>query len=236
MDPRQLYVDERLLGACVYCGGPPDTSDHVPSKVLLDDPLPLNLPVVEACAICNHAFSLDEEYLACFLDCVLAGSAEPAAIQREKSRRTLLHSSELANRLRLSRQVDDAGTVIWTPENDRVQNVVVKLARGHAAYELSLPQLDEPEEIMFRPLLVMSDEEKAVFENAGSSEAAGMARNRKSCVPSSLQCVPLRRSGWTVDRCPTPSIPVLRRSIGRRARPNGAGGLPGLSRPLGLSS
>ena len=170
MDPRQLYVDERLLGACVYCGGPPDTSDHVPSKVLLDDPLPLNLPVVEACAICNHAFSLDEEYLACFLDCVLAGSAEPAAIQREKSRGTLLHSSELANRLRLSRQVDDAGTVIWTPENDRVQNVVVKLARGHAAYELSLPQLDEPEEIMFRPLLVMSDEEKAVFENAGSSE------------------------------------------------------------------
>ncbi len=173
MDPRQLYVDERLLGACVYCGGPPDTSDHGPSKVLLDDPLPLNLPVVEACAICNHAFSLDEEYLACFLDCVLAGSAEPAAIQREKSRRTLLHSSELANRLRLSRQVDDAGTVIWTPENDRVQNVVVKLARGHAAYELSLPQLDEPEEIMFRPLLVMSDEEKAVFENAGSSELQG---------------------------------------------------------------
>ena len=173
MDPRQLYVDERLLGACVYCGGPPDTSDHVPSKVLLDDPLPLNLPVVEACAICNHAFSLDEEYLACFLDCVLAGLAEPAAIQREKSRGTPLHSSELANRLRLSRQVDDAGTVIWTPENDRVQNVVVKLARGHAAYELSLPQLDEPEEIMFRPLLVMSDEEKAVFENAGSSELQG---------------------------------------------------------------
>jgi hypothetical protein len=173
MDPRHLRVDDRLLGVCVYCGGPPDTSDHVPSKVLLDDPLPVNLPVVEACATCNRAFSLDEEYLACFLDCVLSGSAEPAALQREKTRRTLLHSPELGNRLRMSRQVDDAGAIIWAPENDRVWNIVVKLARGHAAFELSLPQLDEPEEVVFRPLPVMSDEERAAFENEGGGELQG---------------------------------------------------------------
>jgi hypothetical protein len=39
MDPRHLPVDRRLVGGCVFCGGEPGTSDHVPSKVLLDDPL-----------------------------------------------------------------------------------------------------------------------------------------------------------------------------------------------------
>jgi hypothetical protein len=48
MDPRHLFVDERLTGTCVYCGGQPDTRDHVPSKAFLDDPLPPDLPVVEA--------------------------------------------------------------------------------------------------------------------------------------------------------------------------------------------
>lgn len=37
MDPRKLFVDERLLEMCAYCGGQPDTRDHVPSRVLLDD-------------------------------------------------------------------------------------------------------------------------------------------------------------------------------------------------------
>lgn len=40
MDPRHLPVDSRLVGGCVFCGGEPGTRDHVPSKVLLDDPLP----------------------------------------------------------------------------------------------------------------------------------------------------------------------------------------------------
>ncbi len=37
MDPRKLFIDERLTGMCVYCGTRPDTRDTVPSKVLLDD-------------------------------------------------------------------------------------------------------------------------------------------------------------------------------------------------------
>ncbi len=59
------------------------------------------------------------------------------------------------------------------PDNDRVRNVVLKLARGHAAYELSLPQLDEPEEIVFGPLLAMSEVERADFESAGCGELRG---------------------------------------------------------------
>ena len=71
MDPRHLFMDERLTGMCVYCGAQPETRDHVPSKVLLDEPYPPELPVVGACEKCNASFSMDEQYLACFL--VLCG-------------------------------------------------------------------------------------------------------------------------------------------------------------------
>jgi hypothetical protein len=42
MDPRHLFIDERLTGRCVYCGGRPNTRDHCPSKVLLDEAFPAN--------------------------------------------------------------------------------------------------------------------------------------------------------------------------------------------------
>lgn len=71
MDPRHLFIDRRLTGMCVYCGDQPDTRDHVPSKVFLNEPYPPELPVVAACKRCNESFSLDEQYLACFLDCVI---------------------------------------------------------------------------------------------------------------------------------------------------------------------
>jgi hypothetical protein len=115
MDPRHLYVDKRLVGVCVYCGGTPDSSDHVPSRVLLDDPLPGNLPVVDACTACNNSFSSDEEYVACLLECVLAGTVDPVALPREKIRSALMHSPDLANRIRSSQRVDGAGAVTWMP-------------------------------------------------------------------------------------------------------------------------
>lgn len=173
MDPRQLSVDKRLMGVCVYCGGPPDTHDHVPSRVLLDDPPPDDLPVVDACTACNQGFSLDEEYLACFLECVLAGSTDAKHLRREKIKRALSRNDRLCARIQASARFDDHGVLIWEPEAKRVQNVVLKLARGHAAYELSLPQLDDPETVFVSPLLAMSEADRKAFENAGSGEVRG---------------------------------------------------------------
>ena len=76
------YADERRKGFCVHCGGPYETDDHMPSKVFLDRPYPENLPVCPACATCNEGFSKDEEYLACLLECVLAGDTDPQKIGR----------------------------------------------------------------------------------------------------------------------------------------------------------
>ena len=47
--------------------------DHVPSKVLLRQPYPENLPVVEICSRCNSGFAKEEEYVAAFVSAVVWG-------------------------------------------------------------------------------------------------------------------------------------------------------------------
>ena len=72
---RQLhsFADDRLLAGCVYCSGSTETRDHIPSRVLLDEPYPENLLVIPACGSCNESFSLDEEYVACLVECARTG-------------------------------------------------------------------------------------------------------------------------------------------------------------------
>ncbi len=162
-----IFSDKRFSGFCVFCGGLPETHDHVPSKVFLDDPLPGNLPTVHACKKCNNGFSLDEEYVACFLESVLSGSADPTKVSRQKIQNSLRTNPDLSKRIQESMRTEPDGTLMWLPEFDRVKNVVVKLARGHSAYELSLPQIEEPTDFSFQPLMLMSDEERDSFESAG---------------------------------------------------------------------
>lgn len=150
-----------MTGVCVFCGGSPDTRDHVPSRVLLDDPVPENLPVVDCCQSCNSGFSLDEQYVACLIDCVLAGSASAKRAARPKVSRILAETPELAARIAAAEIHQEDGQQTWRPEMDRVQTVILKLARGHVAYELSLLQLEEPRNIACVPLVAM--DEKAVM-------------------------------------------------------------------------
>lgn len=165
-----LFVDERLLGQCVYCGAMPESRDHVPPKIFLDDPLSESTSVVESCSACNQGASLDEEYLACFLESVLYGSSHEA--QRPKVRAALDHNPRLAARIEACARVDGARK-IWVPEVERVRNVILKLSRGHTAYELSLAQTDEPVEVSFTPLLTMSTKEREEFETCGAGEIRG---------------------------------------------------------------
>jgi len=171
MDPRHhVFRDERLMGRCVYCGGPPETRDHVPSRFLLDEPLPGNLPVVDACAECNQSFSLDEEYVGCLIDCALTGTARPSDAHREKVRRALERNANLVARLDGRKRVDGRGALVWMPEADRVRAVVLKLACGHTAFELSLLQLDDPGFVEAVPLLAMPDARRDSLERASAGE------------------------------------------------------------------
>jgi len=164
MDPRQLFMDERLKGICAYCGAEPDTRDHVPSKVLLDEPYPPELPVVGACERCNATFSLDEQYLACFLECVLAGTAEPSGLQRSNVRRILSESPSLKARIAASQRKNEAGELTWKPEADRVRRIITKLAQGHVAYEL-YPNPEEATAVSFTPLRLLGEQERSKFED-----------------------------------------------------------------------
>ncbi|HEY0153102.1 MAG TPA: hypothetical protein VGB92_13950 [Longimicrobium sp.] len=164
MDPNKLPLDSRWNEFCVFCAGTPDTRDHVPSKVLLDEPFPPDLPVVQSCKACNNSFSLDEEYLACFLECTIIGSVDPAALERQKVQRIMVKKPALATRIKASQKVDEAGRLVWEPELDRVRKVVQKLAQGHAAYEYGEIQVCEPTSIEIWPLATRSREAVSRFE------------------------------------------------------------------------
>lgn len=163
MQQLRCYGDDRNRRLCVHCGGPDETVDHVPSKVLLDEPYPENLMAVSACRKCNNGFSPDEEYLACLLECVIAGDTAPENLHRAKIARILQENSSLSVRLQRARTNGVEGPV-WAAESDRVSRVVLKLARCHAAFELNEPQLNEPSHLGVKPLPLMTEDEREAFE------------------------------------------------------------------------
>lgn len=150
--------DERLDGFCSYCGKKPETRDHVPSKVLLDKPFPENLPIVPACKKCNEDLSLDEEYFACLIECILCGTTEIDKLKREKIRKILSKKPKLHLRLsKAQKQID--GNISFETEETRIRNVILKLARGHVKYENSEINLESPSFYSVKPLVSMNKEE-----------------------------------------------------------------------------
>ena len=163
MDPRKLFIDDRFPGICAYCGAVTDSRDHVPSRILLDEPYPNNLPVAESCIQCNQGFSLSEEYSACLIECVIQGTTIPNSNFRSKVAETLVSRPSIRQRIELGKEVDENNNTIWKPELERVTEVVLKLARGHVSYELGIQHIESPEIIEIFPIQVMSEEQIELF-------------------------------------------------------------------------
>lgn len=161
--------DKRQSSLCAYCGGPVETRDHVPSKVFLDSPYPVNLPVVPSCEACNSGFSPDEQYTACLIECTLAGSARWEDIERECIAITLKKDRRIKSQMEGARQTMIDESTWFRVEDSRISAVVLKLARGHAAYELAEPQLEEPESVLITTLIQMNSRQRAVFEEIPST-------------------------------------------------------------------
>lgn len=181
VDQLSDFADSRLIAGCIYCGGLDDTRDHVPSRVLLDLPFPENLPIVPACRRCNTEFSSDEEYLACLIEAVLAGTTDPDRIERSRVAATLRRKPGLRARIQSGRRVT-GDQIAFDFEYARVRNVVLKLARGHAAFELSALNRSEPTAIAWWPMPLMSPEERDsynashVVRTLGEVGSRGMQR------------------------------------------------------------
>lgn len=101
--------------------------------------------------------------MACFLGCVVSGTTNPERQTREKIARILTNAPALAARIQSSLVTPASSDLVWSPELERFQTVVVKLARGHIAYELSLPKIEEPSEVRMMPLALMPVEDRNVF-------------------------------------------------------------------------
>lgn len=163
MDQLRNYGDTRQTGSCAYCGRATGTRDHVPSRVLLDEPYPTNLPVVPACDECNQSFSLDEQYVACLVECSRLGTSDPAVLERTKVGRILRENPALASRLRQATE-RDGGPVSPKVEPDRLERVVLKLAKGHALFELNEPMYDPPAHVSALAFHNLGPEERQTFE------------------------------------------------------------------------
>lgn len=155
--------DTRNKGFCAHCGGPEQSRDHNPSKIFLDDPLPDNLPVAASCQACNAGFSDDEEYVACLMECVIAGHVEPARLARASVAKTLSGNQRLRREILAARREED-GAVVWDPNAERLQRIAIKLARGLVDFELNEPQLHAPDGVGIVPLILMSDDARRIFE------------------------------------------------------------------------
>ena len=59
----------------------------------------------------------------------------------------------------------DEEKVIWHPEIERIKKVVVKNARGHAFFEFGEPMLEKPDRVWAMPLSLLSELQRAEFEN-----------------------------------------------------------------------
>lgn len=163
VDQVKDLADSRLLHGCTYCGGLEETRDHVPSRVFLDAPLPENLPIVPACRRCNSSFSLDEEYFACVIEAVMAGTTDPDCFERTQIAEIVRRNSGLRSRIETAKQ-DSSGQIVFTVEEARIRNVLLKLARGHVAFELSALRRDEPHSFAWCPIPSMNAEQVESFD------------------------------------------------------------------------
>ena len=198
------YSDERLKGACVHCGSGIDISganrDHVPSKCLLQEPYPHNLPVVPSCVQCNSEFSKDEEYFSVFLQCVLRGSTDPKDHRDASVRKALRRSKRLGERIERSKskvETDEETRVVWEPEIQRVNNVVLKNARGHAFYEFGERQEVEPAYVWSEPICNLPDTQHSDFVGVQMTPVAGWPEVGSRAFQRAILGYDIR-NGWVI--------------------------------------
>lgn len=98
----------------------------------------------------------------------MQGTTEPGLLRREKVAKALRRNSALSGRIERSRRETETlggGRILtWTPEEERVRRVALKLARCHAAYELNEPQLEGPDHLVVVPLMSLTDNQREHFE------------------------------------------------------------------------
>lgn len=154
---------------CVYCSKPASTREHVPSQTFLIEPIPDNLPTLPACFECNNGFSEDELYVACFLDIFKMYVYGDCSRKVETDRR-LAKFEKLCTTIGEQLKVED-GKVYYHVDEERLLRILLKLAKGHAAFEVDYLSFDDTDTDFAYDFIFNLDEETvADFEAIEVSE------------------------------------------------------------------
>lgn len=201
----RTFCDDRLVG-CAFCGGEVETRDHVPPRVLLDQPYPENLRVVPSCGPCNSGHSLDEEYVACLLEVTVCGSAAPDDLSRTKIARTLRAKPDLA--ARLAAHLVPGGLAVTREDIARLERVLEKIGRTLWSFETGEPTSGISTTVCWAALPDMSEGElraflqpatPAVLPEVGSRMLLRIAENERDTFTNPWQVVQPGRFSHAVE-------------------------------------
>lgn len=133
--PEQLrpFVEYSKRGRhyCIYCGAVADTREHVPSRTFLKNPLPCDLPVLPACFKCNNGYSSDELYTRTYINCL------KEVICNNNMDYLDISLDDLKAVREAKQTIKAAFDQKLLTYDKRVGRILLKLAIGHAVYELS---------------------------------------------------------------------------------------------------
>lgn len=170
----------------VYCGKPATTREHVPSKAFLTKPYPENLATVPACFNCNNGFSNDEKYISCFLD-VLKESIYQGYTRRDETTHRLSTDENLTALINEQIKLVD-GKVIYNIDERRLCRILVKLAKGHAGYEVDHITFDDSEiKVKYGFVFNMSEDMIDDFEEIPETDIAPEVGSRGCITPFIVQ-------------------------------------------------
>lgn len=133
--------DKSKEKGCIYCGDIANTREHIPSKTFLNSPYPENLSTIPACYKCNNGYSKDEKYVSCFLD-VLKSCIYINHNLKDNTIRCL--KDDIGLKKLIEEQIDIKNDhVYFSIDDNKIKRILVKLAKGHAAFELDYINFDD---------------------------------------------------------------------------------------------
>jgi hypothetical protein len=102
------------------------------------------------------------------LSAAMSGTAEPRKQIIPSARRILEKSVPLQTAINRSSGYTTIGgeqRLVWKPDLERIERVVVKNARGHAFFEMGEPMMHKPSSVKIVPLEYMTAQDRAEFED-----------------------------------------------------------------------
>lgn len=120
---------------------------------MLNKPYPDNLSTIRICRSCNSRFSPDEEYVAAVLGTLLFDEKDPENSAQKLN--VILESNHLLQDLLedcLEIESETEGVAVaLRPDPARMEQVVVKNARGHLHQVMNVEQMGEPDHVTICP-------------------------------------------------------------------------------------